>query len=308
MRHPRLLVLLVVALFTAACGGGDGDAASVDPVESSTTTATTAAPTTTVTAGPPIATLSGLSVSIEEIRAFAFQLGVDELEALDIWLLTTALEAELASGGRTISEIDLAEADLSLVAIDGDIDPLLRRANAVFVVARRVAEEEIAERADEFEVPEVLCSSHILVETEAEAAEVSALALGGDDFAELAMTYSTGPSGPRGGDLGCALTAGYVPEFSDGARENGVGITGPVESPFGFHVIQVRSIGPGTIDVHPELTQQQADAFLLETANVEVNIRLTELTAIASERVGRDADVDPTYGVWDVDLGRLVQS
>ncbi|MEM8708461.1 MAG: peptidylprolyl isomerase [Actinomycetota bacterium] len=307
MRHPRrlLFVLLAVVLLAAACGGDGDESTDASPTTTVAESTTSAAPTTTVPSGPTIASLGGLSVSLEQIQAFAAQLGVADAEALDIWLLTTALEAELASGGRTISDLDLAEADLSLVGIEGEIDPLLRRANAVFVVARRVAEEEIADRADEFDAPEVLCSSHILVETEDEAAEVSALALAGDDFAELAMTYSTGPSGPRGGDLGCSLTAGYVPEFSDGARENGVGVTGPVQSQFGWHVIQVRSIGPGTVDVHAELTQDQADNFLLEAASSAVNARLTELTGIASERVARDARVDAEYGIWNVDLGRL---
>ena len=68
------------------------------------------------------------------------------------------------------------------------------------------------------------------------------------------MELSTGPSGPGGGDLGCAPTAGYVPEFTEGARSVApAGTTGPVESQFGWHVIEVRSFGPLTTENHPEV-------------------------------------------------------
>ena len=309
MRHPRrLLLLLALVLFAAACSGGDGDGtADATSAESTTTEAptTTVLPITGAPTGPPIAEFGGVTVTESEIEAFAAQIGADPIATLEIWLLTSGLEAVLAEGGREITELDLAEADLTLATIEGEVDPLLRRANAVFIAARSVAEDEVASQADTLPPPEVLCSSHILLETEEEAIEVAALAQGGGDFAELAMEFSTGPSGPGGGDLGCAATAGYVAEYSDGARANGVGITDPVQSQFGWHVIQVRSIGPGTTDVHAELTQQEADTFLLESANTEVTTFLNELSAVASEVIGANALVDPAYGVWNVEFARL---
>jgi len=45
-------------------------------------------------------------------------------------------------------------------------------------------------------------AAHILVETEAKANELVVLLNGGADFEETAKAHSTGPSGPRGGDLG----------------------------------------------------------------------------------------------------------
>ena len=309
MRHPRRLLLpLALVLFAAACSGGDGDdTTDAAPAESTTSEAptTTVLPITGAPTGPPIAEFGGVTVTESEIEAFAAQIGADPIAPLEIWLLTSGLEAVLAEGGREITELDLAEADLTLATIEGEVDPLLRRANAVFIAARSVAEDEVASQADTLPPPEVLCSSHILLETEEEAIEVAALAQGGGDFAELAMEFSTGPSGPGGGDLGCAATAGYVAEYSDGARANGVGITDPVQSQFGWHVIQVRSIGPGTTDVHAELTQQEADTFLLESANTEVTAFLNELSAVASEVIGANALVDPAYGVWNVEFARL---
>ena len=45
-------------------------------------------------------------------------------------------------------------------------------------------------------------ASHILLDTEEKATEIIAELDGGADFAETAKKYSTGPSGPNGGDLG----------------------------------------------------------------------------------------------------------
>ncbi|MBT8239687.1 MAG: peptidyl-prolyl cis-trans isomerase [Acidimicrobiia bacterium] len=100
----------------------------------------------------------------------------------------------------------------------------------------------------------VPCTRHILLDTEAEAdAAVQRLAEG-EDFAELAVELSTGPSGPNGGDLGCSDPNGFVVEFRDavvGAIEGEV--AGPVETQFGWHVVLVYGS-----DIDPSLAQQVA--------------------------------------------------
>lgn len=59
-------------------------------------------------------------------------------------------------------------------------------------------------------------------------------------FADLAKKYSDGPSGPKGGSLGKWKPGRMVPAFQ--AAVEGLPIGGitahPVETPFGFHVIQ----------------------------------------------------------------------
>ncbi len=94
---------------------------------------------------------------------------------------------------------------------------------------------------------EELHARHILVETEEEAREVIALLDGGADFAELAKEFSTGPSGPNGGDLGYFAAEQMVPEFSQAtaALEPGQYSAEPTETQFGWHVIKVedRRIG-----------------------------------------------------------------
>lgn len=83
---------------------------------------------------------------------------------------------------------------------------------------------------------------HILVDDEETAiAAVEALNQG-ESFAALARAISTDPgSGARGGELGEAYVGNYVPEFRQAIEEAEVGaLAGPVESEFGFHVLQVR--------------------------------------------------------------------
>jgi peptidyl-prolyl cis-trans isomerase C len=80
---------------------------------------------------------------------------------------------------------------------------------------------------------------HILVETEAEAAEIIQQLNDGADFQELARTRSTGPSGPNGGDLGWFTADRMVPPFATAVREMEVGThsTVPVQTRFGWHVL-----------------------------------------------------------------------
>ena len=73
----------------------------------------------------------------------------------------------------------------------------------------------------------------------------------GGDFAELARLYSDDPSASKGGDLGWIYQGDTVPEFEramDALKINE--ISGPVQSPFGLHLIQVleRRVDEGSKD------------------------------------------------------------
>jgi peptidyl-prolyl cis-trans isomerase C len=105
---------------------------------------------------------------------------------------------------------------------------------------------------------EEMRARHILVETEDEAKALAEEARGGSDFAELAKTRSTGPSGPNGGDLGYFTADRMVPEFSAAATKlQPGGISDPVKTQFGWHVIKLedrREKAPPTLqDVSDQL-------------------------------------------------------
>lgn len=84
-------------------------------------------------------------------------------------------------------------------------------------------------------------AAHILVETEEAAAKLAEEARGGADFAELAKTHSTGPSGEKGGDLGWFGEGQMVPPFQQAtfALEPGQ-VSDPVQTQFGWHVILLK--------------------------------------------------------------------
>lgn len=86
-------------------------------------------------------------------------------------------------------------------------------------------------------------SRHILVATEEEALDVLAALEAGESFAQLAQSISidTG-SGSRGGELGWAPVNNFVPPFAEAVATGEIGpILGPVQSEFGWHIIQVRA-------------------------------------------------------------------
>ena len=158
--------------------------------------------------------------------------------------------------------------------------------------------------AAELDHPEYLCSSHILVDTAAEAEEIVTLLDEGADFATLAIERSGDGSAAIGGDLGCGPTIGYVSEFSDGAREAGSGnISSPVRSQFGWHVISVRTIGELTPENHPEMTeaqvQQALGSFEPLARDRIANDLGTEIVDAAWERVAAGHSLDERLGVWD---------
>ncbi len=105
---------------------------------------------------------------------------------------------------------------------------------------------------------------HILLEAEEEARAAIAELDAGADFAEMAKERSTGPSGPRGGDLGYFTAGQMVPEFSQAAAklEPGQHSPEPVQTQFGWHVIKVedrRTSAPVTFEeVEQQLREQLA--------------------------------------------------
>ncbi len=73
----------------------------------------------------------------------------------------------------------------------------------------------------------------------ARAEEALGRSMAGEDFEDLAREYSDGPSAPKGGDLGSFGRGAMVPAFEEVAYGLEVGgVSGVVETPFGYHIIQ----------------------------------------------------------------------
>ena len=81
---------------------------------------------------------------------------------------------------------------------------------------------------------------HILVETEAECADLKQQIADGADFEELAKAHSTCPSGEQGGALGTFGPGQMVKEFDEVVFSAPIGeVQGPVQTQFGFHIVEV---------------------------------------------------------------------
>lgn len=122
---------------------------------------------------------------------------------------------------------------------------------------------------------------HILVEGEETALEVMDALQNGESFADLARAVSTDTgSGSRGGELGDSYVGNYVPEFRAAVENAEIGeLVGPVESEFGFHIIQVRSREERSgDDVEAQLESAKQREFGLFLENLresnEANIEL----------------------------------
>lgn len=171
-----------------------------------------------------------------------------------------------------------------------------RRALIAGEVLNTVAEEAVTDAAVQAaydalyanaEPDKEFNASHILVETEEEALEIATALEEGADFAQTARERSTGPSGPNGGNLGWFSSGRMVKPFEDAvvAMEVG-GISAPVQTQFGWHVITLndtRNLAtPELEEVRAQLTQQvqreAADARVAELVEQAIVERAEEGT------------------------------
>jgi peptidyl-prolyl cis-trans isomerase C len=138
-----------------------------------------------------------------------------------------------------------------------------------------------------FKQPAQVKASHILIKVEptaddaAKAAarkkieEVRQKLTDGGDFAELAKEYSEGPSGPKGGDLGFFRRGQMVKPFEDAAFSMKINeVSAPVETRFGYHLIEVTDIKPeqtlAYADVKDKIAQRLKQEKIQEAAKVYV--------------------------------------
>lgn len=137
----------------------------------------------------------------------------------------------------------------------------------------RALEDEVT--ADVDRMAPFVNARHILVETEDQANQVLTSLEEGESFADLARAVSTDTgSGARGGELGWSAASSYVTPFAEAVTNATIGeITQPVESEFGYHIIQVRAREEREMS-DSQFDRAKATAFnewLEEVTNEETN-------------------------------------
>jgi peptidyl-prolyl cis-trans isomerase D len=178
--------------------------------------------------------------------------------------------------------------------------PEQRRVALLLVDGARVAQEVkpsleeleawYREHEDEFRGEEEVTARHILLRTGGErtaeqaAAELAAARArieAGEPFAAVAREVSEDPgSAARGGDLGSFGRGAMVPEFEQAAFGARPGeLVGPVESPFGVHLLEVTAHRGAGVRPFAEARAEVAQRVRSEQATARARQIATEVAA-----------------------------
>ncbi|SFT19515.1 peptidylprolyl isomerase [Paenibacillus sp. BC26] len=204
-------------------------------------------------------------VSITRNQLYTAMIAVGGAQTLDNLIQDELIKQEAAKKGIVISDKDvdaeiakikkrfpseaefenaLQQAGMTLEDLKKQT-PMQLRIRKIIEPSVKVTDADVkqffeANRA-EFDVPEQVKASHILVATKAEADEILKQLKAGADFAKLAKEKSTDVgSGAAGGDLGYFSKGTMVPAFENAAFSLKVGeLSEPIKSEYGYHIIKV---------------------------------------------------------------------
>ena len=140
---------------------------------------------------------------------------------------------------------------------------------------------------------------HILVKNKGKAEDLRQQLDDGADFAKLAAEHSTDTgSAEQGGELPQFGRGQMVPEFEEAVFAAKPGqVVGPVQSEFGFHIIEVMELNSGQEledvreDIEAQLTEQKQGE--------QLQGELQERTKAA------DVTVNPRFGTWNPETGQV---
>jgi parvulin-like peptidyl-prolyl isomerase len=295
----RFVVLFsLLALVAAACSGGDAT----------------------------VATVNGAAITLEEVEGIRVESSATNRDQFnqDLFQLIveeTVRQAAVAQFGIVPDPVAIdAQFDQFMAGIEaqGPIDEYMENNGITEETIRHVAlqqvmlpeiQDRLVAQADPFSEDDLraayegllpslstVCTRHILVETEDEAAAVIDRLDGGEEFADLAaeLSIDTG-SGAAGGDIGCISdpSANLVSTYAAASLEAEIGeVTGPVPSEFGFHVLIVDS--------------REVQAFDEIRAELEVSLvgqRGAELfdNWVFESLGAADVEVTERYGTWQTE-------
>jgi peptidyl-prolyl cis-trans isomerase C len=228
-------------------------------------------------------------VEFEIASAYAEENGItvsenrvdQEIESIKDQIVEQARSQGMSVGREEAFQQALEQAGLT----EGQLREQLREQLPVQKVQERVAGDAEASQQEverfykenkelQFTTPEQRCARHILFnkDQKEKAEEVKGQLQNGADFAELAKEFSQDPgSAENGGDLGCLGKGETVPAFEKAIFNADKGeIAGPVETEFGYHVIEVTDVRRKSTQPLSEVetqireqlsTDQQAEEF-----------------------------------------------
>jgi len=239
-----------------------------------------------------VATVNGTEITVGHLLSARRDLP-EQYQSLPDEMLFTGLLDQLVQQEVLAQSVE-ALPRAALIALDNERRTLGAGTAIEAALAEGVSEEDI-EAAYAAQYGDVAPgveynASHILVETEEEAAAIVAELGEGADFATLAQERSTGPSGPNGGSLGWFSTGMMVPSFEEAVITLEPGeVSAPVQTEFGWHVITLNETREAPV---PSLEDVRA-TLRAELQQAAVEARIAELTDTAD--ISRSVDgLDPS--------------
>jgi peptidyl-prolyl cis-trans isomerase SurA len=198
-----------------------------------------------------IATTDGASPEAIELAREKAQQTLDELRAGgDFRKIAVAVSEDqqaLAGGDlgwRKEGQIPTLFVDRVKAMGKGEVSDLIRSPSGFHIIRVNDARTQEAHLITQTHARHILIKPSELVSSKDAKVKLEQIKLrieGGDDFAELARSFSDDRgSAAKGGDLGWASPGDMVPDFENVMNElQPNGISDPFESPFGWHLVQV---------------------------------------------------------------------
>jgi len=256
MRIQRFSIVLVAAVgLLSACTRPAGDAAKPAADKADAT-----AKATTV-----VATVNGKAIDSEMLNVFVLAVSSNNPAAevtaeqkkqmLDQLInMTLAAQAAEKEGLENDAAVKARMQLLSFFLID-------EAATEKYMKAHPVSESETKAEYDTqvANMPKEYKARHILVDSKEKADEIIKQLAAGGDFAKIASKESKDAgSGKNGGDLGWFTAQSMVKPFSDAVAgmEKGQTTQQPVQSEFGWHVINLEDTRTPAAPAYEDVKQQ----------------------------------------------------
>lgn len=211
-----------------------------------------------------VGTVNGETIYLDEVMQLTEELP-DKYRRQPLENYYPNLVAEIANtklAAKAATDNGLQNNPLVQDAIRIASERILAEAYFATELRKVVTEEEVKAAYDRYvadqDSRDEISARHILVAEEQEAIDLIEKLKGGADFAALAQEFSTGPSGPKGGDLGYFGRGQMVPDFEAAAfaLEIGTFSAKPVQTQFGWHVIKLEDKRVAPAPTLDEMRQQ----------------------------------------------------
>ena len=256
MRMQRFPIVLVAAVgLLSACTRPAGDAAKPAADKADAT-----AKATTV-----VATVNGKAIDSEMLNVFvlavssnnpAAEVTAEQKKQMLEQLINMTLAAQAGEKEGLENDADV-KARMQLLKTQ----LLAEAATEKYMKAHPVSESETKAEYDTqvANMPKEYKARHILVESKEKADEIIKQLAAGGDFAKIASKESKDAgSGKNGGDLGWFSAQSMVKPFADAVAgmEKGQTTPQPVQSEFGWHVINLEDVRSPAAPAYEEVKQQ----------------------------------------------------